>query len=185
MIQTVVYKRAETSEELQQILNLQQSNIKHALSSDAIRDEGFVSVEHTFDVLKRMNDACPHIIAKSEGRVVAYALCMLNAFRNDVPTLIPMFNYMDKVIESKNLTDLKYLIMGQICVDKAYRKQGVFKNLYRSFREELKSDFDAVITEVNTKNIRSSKAHKAVGFKTLDVHAESGEDWELIIWKWK
>lgn len=184
MTPTVVYKRAETSEELQQILNLQQNNIKYVLSNATIQDEGFVSVEHTFDVLKRMNDACPHIIAKSDDRVVAYALCMLNTFRNDVPTLIPMFNYMDKVIASKNLTHLRYLIMGQVCIDKAYRKQGIFKNLYRHFRDALESDFDAVITEVNVKNTRSSEAHKAVGFKTLDIHTENGEDWELIIWKW-
>ncbi|MDO5978626.1 GNAT family N-acetyltransferase [Flavivirga spongiicola] len=180
----IVYKRAETEEELQQILDLQQVNIKLLLSNDTIKAEGFVSVKHTFDVLKRMNDACPHIIATHKGKVIGYALCMLNAFRNDVPTLIPMFEYMDSIIASKNLSTLCYLIMGQVCIDKAYRKQGIFKRLYQYFKTELESDFDAVITEVNSKNIRSSEAHRAVGFSILDVHTEAGEDWELIIWKW-
>ncbi|TGV00719.1 GNAT family N-acetyltransferase [Flavivirga rizhaonensis] len=180
----IVYKRAETNEELQQILDLQRVNIKPSLSNEAIKAEGFVSVMHTFDVLKRMNDACPHIIAVHKEKIIGYALCMLNAFRNDVPTLIPMFEYMDGIIASKNLSELHYLIMGQICIDKAYRKQGIFKKLYYYFRDELKSDFDAVITEVNSKNSRSSEAHRAVGFNTLDVHTEAGENWELIIWKW-
>ena len=180
----IVYKRAETEEELQQILDLQQLNIKLLLPNDTIKTEGFVSVKHTFDVLKRMNDACPHIIATHKENIIGYALCMLNAFRNDVPTLIPMFEYMDSIIASKNLSALRYLIMGQICIDKAYRKQGVFKKLYHYFRDELKSDFDAVITEVNSKNTRSSEAHRAVGFNILDTHTEAGEDWELIIWKW-
>jgi ribosomal protein S18 acetylase RimI-like enzyme len=180
----IVYKRAETPEELQQILNLQRLNIKQSLSDNALKNEGFVSVEHTFDVLKRMNDACPHIIATANGQVVGYALCMLNAFRKDVPILEPMFVYMDTIIESKGLLDLKYLIMGQVCIDKDYRRQGLFKKLYLQFKAELKPDFDAVITEVNAKNKRSSDAHKAIGFQILDEHTEGGEEWELIIWKW-
>ncbi|MCC1485291.1 GNAT family N-acetyltransferase [Winogradskyella immobilis] len=180
----VIYKRAETSEELQQILELQQRNIKAVLKDSTIKTEGYVTVEHTFDVLKRMNDACPHIIAKANGVVVGYALCMLETFRDDVLILKPMFEYMDTIIESKNLLRLKYLIMGQICIDKTFRKQGLFKKLYTHFKIELESDFDAVITEVNTKNTRSSKAHKSVGFEVLDEHTENGEDWELIIWKW-
>lgn len=181
----IVYKRAETSEELQQILELQQLNIKQSLSSSAMKNEGFVTVEHTFNVLKRMNDACPHIIAVTNGQVVGYALCMLNAFRKDVPILEPMFVYMNTVIKAKGLLDLKYLIMGQVCIDKAYRKQGIFKKLYFHFKAELEPDFDAVITEVSSKNKRSSDAHKAIGFQVLDEHTENGEDWELIIWKWE
>ena len=181
----IVYKRAETEEELRQILNLQLVNIKSTLSNETMKAEGFVSVTHTFDALKRMNDACPHIIASHEGNVIGYALCMLNAFRNDVPALKPMFEYMDGIIISKGLSELRYLIMGQICIDKAYRKQGVFRKLYECFRDELNPDFDAVITVVKSKNIRSSEAHGAIGFSTLDVHTEAGEDWELIIWKWK
>ncbi|WP_303316362.1 GNAT family N-acetyltransferase [Flavivirga abyssicola] len=180
----IIYKRAKTEEELQQILDLQSDNIKILLSNEAIKTEGFVSVKHTFDVLKRMNDACPHVIATHDGNVIGYALCMLNAFRNDVPELIPMFEYMDSIIASKNLSELCYLIMGQICIDKAYRKQGIFKRLYYYFKDELKSDFDAVITEVNSKNNRSSRAHRAIGFEILDVHTEGGEVWELMIWKW-
>ncbi|GAA3632590.1 GNAT family N-acetyltransferase [Flavivirga jejuensis] len=179
-----VYKRAETKEELQQILNLQDVNAKPSLSNETLKTEGFVSVKHSFDVLKRMNDACPHVIVTHKGNVIGYALCMLNAFRNDVPALIPMFDYMDRIIASKNLSNLHYLIMGQICIDKEYRRQGIFKKLYYFFKDELESDFDAVITEVNSKNTRSSEAHRAVGFNLLDAHTEAGEDWELIIWKW-
>lgn len=180
----MVYKRAETDAELQQILDLQHVNIKPSLPNEVLKTEGFVSVKHSFNVLKRMNDACPHVIVTHQEKVIGYALCMLNAFRNDVPTLIPMFEYMDGIIVSKNLSELHYLIMGQICIDKAYRKQGIFKKLYCFFKDELEPDFDAVITEVNSKNRRSSEAHRAVGFNLLDLHTEDGEDWELIIWKW-
>ena len=184
-MEEIIFKRADTSEELMQILNLQRFNIKQSLSKDAIKKEGFVTVSHSFEVLKRMNDASPHILAKADDKVIAYALCMLNSFRNDVPILAPMFNHMDTIMESKGLLSLNYLIMGQICIDKTYRKQGLFKRLYHYFKTELQSQFDAVITEVSIKNTRSLEAHKAVGFQVLDQHTVDGQDWELIIWRWK
>ena len=98
-------------------------------------------------------------------------------------SVVAMFNYMDGIIESNGLTNLNYFIMGQVCVDKLYRGQGVFRGLYSFLNSELKKNFDAVVTEVNAKNRRSSEAHKAIGFELLDAHTEGGEDWELIIMK--
>ncbi|MDO1502351.1 GNAT family N-acetyltransferase [Winogradskyella maritima] len=181
----ITYHRAYTDEELHQILEIQKQNLKVVLSETDKQSEGFVSVDHTFDALKRMNDACPHMIAKSGGQVVGYALCMLNEFRDDVPELIEMFNYMDGILEEKGLDEINYLIMGQICIDKHFRKRGIFRGLYAFLTTELQSEFDALVTEVNVKNRRSSEAHKAVGFELLDVHTEGGEDWELIILKLK
>lgn len=180
---TITYHRASTDKELYQILELQKKNLKVALSDTDKQSEGFVSVDHTFGVLKRMNEACPHIIAKSDDDVVGYALCMLNEFRDDVPELIDMFNYMDGILETKGLDKLNYFIMGQICIDKHFRKRGIFRGLYTFMQLELQPEFDAVVTEVNAKNQRSSQAHRAVGFELLDVHTESGEDWELIVLK--
>ena len=177
------YHRASTDKELHQILKLQKDNLSLSLSNKEKRNEGFVTVNHTFEVLKRMNDKCAHCIVKHEDKVIGYALCMLNEFRNDVPELITMFDYMDGILQSKQLTALNYFIMGQVCVDKHYRGQGVFRGLYNFLKSELRKDFDAVITEVNIKNQRSSKAHKAVGFEVLDEHTDNGEDWELIIMK--
>jgi ribosomal protein S18 acetylase RimI-like enzyme len=177
------YQRVTSNEELYEILDLQKQNLKVALSDGDRQTEGFVTVDHTFEVLKRMNDKCRHCIAKYNGKVVGYALCMLNEFRNDVPELIPMFNYMDGIIESKGLATLNYFIMGQVCIAKGYRGQGVFRELYSFLKSELSKDYDAVVTEVSAKNIRSSEAHKAIGFELLDKHTEAAEDWELIILK--
>ncbi len=179
----VTYHRVSTDEELHEILELQKQNLKQTLDNKDKQKDGFVSVNHSFEVLKRMNDKCEHCIAKHNDKVVGYTLCMLNEFRKDVPELVAMFNYMDGVIESKGLTKLNYFIMGQVCVDKSYRGQGVFRGLYSFLNSELKKNFDAVVTEVNAKNRRSSEAHKAIGFELLDAHTLDGEDWELIIMK--
>ncbi|WP_411765962.1 N-acetyltransferase [Winogradskyella sp. A3E31] len=177
----IKYRRASSDKDLHQILNLQKKNLKLALSEQDKESEGFVSVDHEFGVLKRMNDACAHIIAISEEKIVGYTLCMLTTFKNDVPELITMFNHLDGLLDSKGLSSLNYFIMGQVCIDKNFRKKGVFRGLYNFMKSELKSEFDAVITEVNVKNRRSSDAHKAIGFEALDIRSEGSEDWELII----
>ena len=179
------YKRVTTELELHQILQLQEQNAKDILSESEKTIEGFVSVKHSFKLLKQMNTACPHVVALDNDKVVGYALCMLRLFRDSIPSLIPMFNHTDIVLNKKNLSHLSYLVMGQVCIDKAYRKQGVFRGLYNYFKTSLINEYDAVITEVNTKNTRSFEAHKAVGFQLLDTHKEDNENWNLIIWKWK
>ncbi|NNE31786.1 MAG: GNAT family N-acetyltransferase [Winogradskyella sp.] len=181
----IIYKRVSTDKELDQILDLQHSNLKHSLTEDLKQKEGFVSVEHTFEVLKKMNSACPHFIAKQNDRVIGYALCMLNTYREDVPVLQSMFNHIDEVLASKNMDDLQYLIMGQICIDKAHRGKGLFRKLYRNYRSALQKNYDALITEVNARNKRSLEAHLSVGFEVLDSHVDHNENWELIIWRWQ
>lgn len=172
----ITYQRAKTIEDLNQILELQQRNLPKNLSSSEKESEGFVTVTHSFKLLKQMNDACPHIIAKHNGCVIGYALCMTTNFKAKIPVLIPMFNEIESVI-SKHLN---YVVMGQICIDKTARGQGVFRSLYQFMAQELKNDFKAIITEVDIKNTRSLNAHKAVGFTPLKNYTSDNQVWEII-----
>lgn len=172
----VTYHRALTTEELNQILKLQQDNLPQKLSMSEKQKDGFVTVPHTFDVLERMNDACPHIIAKHNDVVIGYALCMTKVFKEKISVLIPMFNEIESVVPK----NVKYVVMGQICVSKNHRKQGVFRGLYQFMIESLKQDFDTVITEVDVENLRSLNAHKAVGFGHLKNYRSNNQFWEII-----
>ena len=69
----IIYTTASTTEELLQILSLQRMNLKSSISAEEMNQEGFVTVEHDLDLLKRMNNACPHIIAKEDEKIVAYS----------------------------------------------------------------------------------------------------------------
>lgn len=178
----ITYHRALTAGELNEILNLQEQNLRHLISDDVKEKEGFVTLQHDFNILKKMNDACAHCIAKLNGKVVGYALSMLQDFKNDIPLLVPMFNEIDELILEKNLSP-NYIAMGQICVDKSVRGMGVFRGLYHFMAQQLKNDFDAIITEVDIKNTRSSNAHKAVGFEVLKNYTSNDQFWEVIILK--
>lgn len=177
----ISYQRAQIATELKQILSLQRQNLKEHISEEEIKNEGFVTVHHNLDLLRRMNEACPHIIAKDEDKVVGYALCMHPKFGDEIDVLKPMFTELDKHRNTLGIDS--FVVMGQVCIDKAYRRQGIFRKLYETMKKEVIPPFDVIITEVNATNIRSKKAHEGIGFKRITTHEAEGQIWELIYLK--
>ncbi|WP_430968368.1 GNAT family N-acetyltransferase [Spongiimicrobium sp. 2-473A-2-J] len=170
---------AKSEVELLGILKLQKANLPNAVSSDEKQREGFVTVNHTLELLGRMNSVCPHIIAKDRERVVAYTLCMHPMFASEIPVLKPMFNEIDSILPKME----NYLVMGQVCIDKAYRKLGIFRTLYETMQKSTRSGFDSIVTEVDAENVRSLQAHYAVGFRDLKTYTSGGRQWHLIVLK--
>ncbi|MCK0188751.1 GNAT family N-acetyltransferase [Arenibacter sp. F20364] len=163
--------------QLQQILSLQQKNLITNVSSGEKEKEGFVTVSHSLQQLADMNAACPHIVALDQEKVVGYALCMHPSFGNDIEVLKPMFLEIASVVpETKS-----YIAMGQICIDKEYRRQGIFRKLYETMKNAVHPEFNSIITEVDATNLRSLEAHYAVGFRDLKTYHAGGQDWKLIV----
>ena len=173
----IAYKQASTLEELNQILQLQQKNLKSVVPSDERDTDGFLTVEHDLSLLKKMNDACPHIIAIDGQQLVGYALCMHPKFADSIEILRPMYDEINKAIAEKD----NYMVMGQVCVAKSHRSKGIFRGLYRTMLAKLPEGFDTIITEVDVKNSRSMKAHMAVGFRLLHTYFSLNQEWALIV----
>jgi ribosomal protein S18 acetylase RimI-like enzyme len=180
-MKSIQYKRASNLSELEQIIALQKSNFSLSISPEEKIEEGFVTVQHSIELLEKMNRASAHIIAKQEDKVVGYSLVMLASFQNEIEVLVPMFERIDALIPNKK----NYVVMGQICVSKEFRKQGIFRGLYNFYRTEFQNKFDYLITEVDANNTRSIKAHEAIGFKTKESYLEDGKLWNIIFWDWK
>lgn len=104
----IVYKQADSLKELEQILALQQRNLPKNISQEESTKEGFVTVEHSLETLKSMNDVCGHIIAMDDGQVVGYALCMHPKFSGDIEVLRPMFMEIETALND----DVRYMVMG-------------------------------------------------------------------------
>lgn len=179
-MQSIIYKRAESNEELTQILELQRINIPSSISEDESKTEGFVTIHHSFEILKAMNDKCSHVIAKSKDKVIGYTLCVLKEFKEDIKVLKPMFEGVDSCLKQNET----YVVMGQVCIDKAFRKQGIFRGLYNFMKEQQQTKFDMIITEVDIANTRSLNAHYTVGFKLMYTYNSKQQDWALISWDW-
>lgn len=183
---TNIIKPAETSNELEQILSLQEANLAQHVSTADKKKNGFVTVKHDFAVLKKMNAAASQIIAKDGERVVGYALVMPKEFSAFVPVLIPMFEMFEKLsYNGKTLTDYSYYVMGQICIADTHRGKGIFEQLYAKHKQTYSKKYELCLTEVSSSNPRSMRAHEKVGFKTIHNFEDKTDNWNILLWDWK
>jgi len=180
-MEKVEFTTAKTILDLQQILLLQKANQPKNLTEEEIKTQGFVTVEHNFDLLQKMNSPYPHIIAKLDNKVVGYALVMLPELKKEIPILWSLFKKIDELkVEEGDLKNLRYFVMGQICVDKNHRGQGVFGGLYQKMAETMRPHFDYIITEIAVRNTRSMRAHSREGFETLAIDKNAKEEWVVV-----
>jgi len=174
----ITYKKASSTEELNQILELQKSNLPQGLSKEELKEEGFLTVKHSLEIIQKMNDKCPHTIAKFNDEVIGYALSMTKSFASEIEILKPLFLEISKIISNEN-----YIVMGQICVGKEFRKQGVFRGLYKFMKEKVARDYDLIITEIDAQNMRSLSAHKFVGFRKIKTYFSNNQEWVIVALK--
>lgn len=168
------------------------------LSQEEAQSEGFVTIQHDFDLLKRMNSPHPHILARDARttQVIGYALVMLPTFRTDIPIAAPMVDQVEQVVyqgqplggardsSKKNKTDNKdmFVLVGQLCVDKAYRGLGISAAMYREYQRRMEPHFHHVVTVVSSRNTRSMRAHEKVGFQVVRRYASQGShDWVIVL----
>jgi ribosomal protein S18 acetylase RimI-like enzyme len=164
--------------ELERILALQQRNLARNLDPTEVASQGFVTVEHTLDVLRRMHAIAPSIVALDGDKLAGYALVMPPECRAFVPVLVPMFERLD------HLQARDYYIMGQICIDKRYRGHGLFDEMYAAHKRYLSDRYRSCITEVATRNVRSMNAHLRVGFTIMEKYRDATDEWALLEWRW-
>ena len=182
----ISYHTAQTTGELQQILDLQLSNLPVTISERELKAEGFVTVHHDLETLQAMNESYGHILAKENDQVIGYALVMLREFEKRIPVLVSMFQKINAIeYQGEKLGNTSYFTMGQVCIAKGYRGQGIFKGLYQKMKEVMSPHFRYLITEVDERNPRSMRAHHKVGFKDiLHYKGDKGEDWVILLWDW-
>ena len=85
-----------------------------------------------------------------------------------------MFNEIEKL----ELTD--FIAMGQICIDKQFRRKGVFRQLYQTMKTIVFPEFSSIVTEVDAENKRSLAAHQAIGFTDLTGYWSGSTFWKII-----
>jgi GNAT superfamily N-acetyltransferase len=177
---------ASSISDLEKILALQKLYLKGVTSAEEEKDQGFLTVEHNLDLLKKMHDANPSIIVKDNGVLAGYALTMPSSCRNLVPVLFPMFESLDDITyRGKPVSTHDYYVMGQICVAKEYRGKGIFDLLYQGHKKFYEDKYDLLVTEVSFRNMRSYRAHERVGFSTIHEYQDETDHWALMVWDWR
>jgi hypothetical protein len=115
------------------------------------------------------------------GGLAGYALAMAREARALLPILEPMFARLGGL---SALAGKRWYVMGQVCVAQAWRGRGVFDALYAGHRRAYSGRFDALVTEIATRNGRSLRAHARVGFAEIDRYRDATDDWSVVGWFW-
>jgi len=183
----ITYTTSASKEDLTGILNLQKANLPKVLTREEIQSQGFVTVAHSYEDIKRLHDIEPHLIAKHGDRVIAYLLAMTVRSKSDIPILIPMFELFDKILFNKKpVSAYNYMVVGQACVDKQYRGQGILDNCYSAYKKHFIHKYNFAITEIASSNLRSLHAHTRIGFKEIHRYSSDGKtEWCIVLWDWK
>ncbi|MFN4144576.1 MAG: GNAT family N-acetyltransferase [Runella sp.] len=177
---------ATTDQDLHQILTLQRQNLYKNTSAEYQTDQGFTTVEHTFEALRQMTDTLPQIIAKENETVVGYALAMPRSLAELVPELRPMFELLDRLMwQDTPLYQYQYYVMGQICIAPSQRGKGLFDALYGAHRRQFADMFELCVTEVAVRNTRSMRAHERVGFRAIHQYRDHTDLWNVVVWDWR
>jgi ribosomal protein S18 acetylase RimI-like enzyme len=179
-------KRVSNLEELQGIKTLQQNNLKTVLSEQEKSQEGFVTAVYSLDLLKQMHQDCPSIVCvDGEKKVIGYALATTQKIRSQHPLLENLFATIDRQKFKGNLLKKSnYIIVGQLCVSKEHRRQGIAQKMYSYFKTALSDRYEYCVTDVDIANTNSLKTHLATGFRVFHEFTFGDAAWNLVLWDW-
>lgn len=176
----------QTEDELQQISRLNHQNLRAHLSAEERSSEGFLSWNYPFELLLKMHLLAPSIIVKAGEQVVGYALTTLREAGAFHPELENMFQHISRVrYRGIPLFSWRFYCMGQICVHKDFRRQGLVPILYAHHRAVYSGRFDLLVTEISSANQRSMHAHLNTGFENIYTYSGEGEEWNVVVWDWE
>jgi hypothetical protein len=133
-----------------------------------------------------MQDMHPQIIIKEDDKVLGYALVALKEARYFHEDLEAMMRKLESLeYNGTPLSEYKYYVMGQVCIDKGRRSKGLFAMLYQKHKELFQKEYDFVITEISSQNTRSLRAHEKIGFETIRTYRDDLDEWNVVLWDWK
>ena len=184
-IKMVHIKTVSSHEELVGIKKLLEANLKQNLSPEERASQGFVTCDYSIEFLTTIQQKHPSIIAVDQGEVVGYALVVtrdskhLHPLIEDLVNKFPQYTY-----NNTPLDQLNFCMVGQLCVGKSHRGQGLVQSLYHGYRDHYNHLFDYLITDVDTLNTRSLKAHQNTGFQVVGQLEFGQAQWNLVVWEW-
>lgn len=179
----IIFDVASTDQHFEQILQLQKRNLFSSISPELQAQQGFVFAEHTILLLKMMAAHLPQVIAVGNDKVIGYNLAMPVSMKNEIPSLVPMFTEFERCkYKGRFLSTYRYIVGGQVCVDKDFRGQGLLGKLYHETGRRLSSDYQLCVTEVSARNNAGLGAHQKMGFEVVSTYHDGKELWKIVVW---
>lgn len=178
--------RRAQEKDLIEIKKLQERyNLKN-ISEEEKREQGFVSVETDLSLLKDIKKEGIYL-AEVGTKIVGYVFPLTLEHTKKISLLIPFIDKFSKIkYKNRNLSDYKWIIAGQILVDKDYKGKGIVELLWNNFIDLMKKKYELIISEISEQNSRSLYvATKKLGLRVLEKYSAEGKNWYLVIYDLK
>ena len=180
-----IIKMVQTEQELKGLKNLQNANLRRLIGEEEAMKEGFVTSEYSLELLEKMHQEHPSIIAKEGDEVVGYVIVTNKSVLGEHDEIDHLFHTVDEMeFNGELLKNCTYILVGQLCVGKSHRGQGLVQAMYKYYKENFSQQYQYLVTDISQANPRSIKAHKKSGFETIGVIEQVGTGWDIVLWDW-
>lgn len=175
--------RLANSADIADVKNLLEQHHVKNLSIDQ-RQNGFVTTDMTEQQLENLSN-------KENGVIIAYdeekkkIVGLLLGASWEFLKAWPMFNYMADILKDyqfngEALSAASSYQYGPICIDSAYRSQGVGEKLLAYQREVFAPRYDHTVTFVNVLNPRSYAFHTRNKFEDLGFFEFNSNKYHML-----
>lgn len=168
------YSRASIAD-IPQVEELQRKYHLSTISEEDKKD-GFVTTLFSSEQFRSLIEEEDGLfIARDGSKIIAYAMAASWEYWSAWPLFaymiedLPNTEYLGMSMNTKN--SYQY---GPICIDTAYRGQGVLEGLFEYHRQEMAKRYPVMLTFINQVNPRSYAAHSRIGLDTVKTFDFNG-----------
>ena len=172
--------------EITSLLELQYVNMIENLSAKKASEQGFLTFRYDETFISEMLTDMPQPVVRDGKLLIGYALATSKRTAALNPLTKTALDLCETLfVNEKALKDMKYYILGQICVKEVYRGKHIFDDLYEEHKRLFSNSYDCIVTEISQKNDRSLAVYKRVGFQIIHSYNDGKTDWNIVFWDWK
>ncbi len=174
------YRRAMLGD-FEAIVELQNKNLHHAISRSDLAS-GFLATAYSADQFKKMNEEMAVVVCEHNQQICGYVGAGTIQFYQQFPIAAAMLNRLDNVTFRGGALDLsRVLVANPVCIDHAYRGDGVYLKLCQTLFTYLPRHYDLAVTLVPVENKRSHTATSRLGFETIEQFELNGMKFHTMI----
>ena len=157
----MVHYRRAIAEDYPAIVRLNEANFIGNLTAEERRD-GFLSAIFTEQQVAAMADDLGITVAVVDAGIGGFLCAFRNEFAHGSAVVAQMIaSYEGMEFQGRSLSSYYSYVYGPVCIDPAFRRQGLLRGLFQAQKKELAGKFEVGVALVSRDNPHSLDAHVA------------------------
>lgn len=175
-----VIRKAEMAD-ISSIRNLLENNLGEMLTEEQKKD-GFVTWNPSDEEMSEIINDTGIVLSMVGENLKGYAITMSREVGHRNPFFSEMLESAEKMeFEGRPLSEYRYVVFAQICIDKMFRGGMTFHRLHVTTQNMLKEQgFEMWVGEIADSNKKSLAVHST--YEDVGIYkAANGIEWHIIV----